>query len=149
MPDKPKILCVDDKIDNLRIRAMMLERFGWEAVIATDRDSALRACKDGGVDLAVLDYHLANGETGEDLARDLRKINPKLPIILLTGDVNVPASAAENVNAVMIKGMGGPRALLDLIEKLLPDATSLGRPPMRVGNAEKPKLQAGPRKRVK
>ena len=148
MSDKPKILFIDDKIDNLRIRAMMLERFGWEAVTATDHDSALRACKDGSADLAVLDYHLTNGETGEDLARDLRTINPKLPIIMLTGDVNVPASATENVNAVIIKGTGGPSALLDLIEKLLPDAALRGRPPMRAGNAEKPKLQAGPRKRV-
>lgn len=149
MSGKPKILCVDDKIDNLQIRAMMLERSGYEAVIATDHDSALQVCKDGSVDLAVLDYHLANGETGENLARELRAINHELPIILLTGDISVPPSAAENVNAVMIKGMGGPRALLNLIEKLLPDATLPGRPPMRAGSAEKPKLQAVPRRRVK
>jgi CheY-like chemotaxis protein len=148
MSGKPKILCVDDKIENLRIRAMMLEKFGWEAIIATDHDSALRACKDG-VDLAVLDYHLANGETGGAVARDLRASNPKLPIIMLTGDINVPASAAANVDVVVIKGMSGPRGLLDQIEKFLPDAALPGRPPMRVGNVEKPRLQAGRRKRVK
>jgi len=137
MSGKPKILCVDDKVDNLRIRAMLLEQFGCETIIASDHTSALRAFTEGRIDLVVLDYHLARGQTGEELAHDLRVMCPKLPIIMLTGDVQLPPSAAQNVDAVLIKGMSSPRALLDLIDKLLPDAGLGAQPPIRVRKLEK------------
>lgn len=43
MPGKPKVLFVDDKVDNLRIRAMLLAQFGCDTVLASDHNSALRA----------------------------------------------------------------------------------------------------------
>jgi CheY-like chemotaxis protein len=149
MSGKPKILCVDDKVDNLRIRAMLLEQFGCETIIAPDHTSALRAFTESSIDLVLLDYHLARGETGEELARDLRVMCPKLPIIMLTGDVQLPLSAAQNVDAVLIKGMSSPQALLDLIDKLLPGAGLTARPPMCVRKLEKVEKQWDGRKRGK
>jgi CheY-like chemotaxis protein len=141
MSRKPKILCVDDKIENVRIRAMLLEQFGCEAVIASDHNSALRACTENSIDLALLDYHLARGENGEDLARDLRVMYPKLPLIMLTGDPELPGSAAETVDAVLVKGQCNPRVLLDIIEQLLLNATLAARPPMSVSRLENPKQE--------
>lgn len=101
---------------------MMLEQFGCIAVTATDHRSALQLTTETTVDLAVLDYHLARGETGEEIARDLRVMFPRLPLIMLTGDCKLPQSAVESVDAVFIKGISDPRALLDLIRVLLPEA---------------------------
>jgi CheY-like chemotaxis protein len=122
LSSKPTILCVDDQAGNLRIRAMMLELFGFIALTATDHRSALQAASQTTVDLVVIDYHLAQGETGEEIARDLRVMFPKIPLIMLTGDYKLPQRAVESVDAVLIKGMSDPRALVDLIQKLLSSA---------------------------
>ncbi len=124
MPKKPRILCVDDQVENLRVRAMLLEQFGCEVVEVRDHQSTLRHVTEDsrGIDLIVIDYHLAHGETGEEIARDVRVMRPKLPLIMLTGDSKLPDSAAQCVDAVLIKGASNPRALLELIEELVPGA---------------------------
>jgi CheY-like chemotaxis protein len=119
---RPRILCVDDQLENLRVRAMLLEQFGCEVVQVQDHQSALREITEGSIDLIVIDYHLAHGQTGEEIARDVRVMRPQLPLVMLTGDSKVPGSAAECVDAVLIKGASNPRALLELIEKLVPGA---------------------------
>ena len=122
MSKKPTILCIDDRPLNLRVRTMLLEQFGCDTIAVHDHHSALRVVSEQEVDLLVIDYHLANGETGEDIARDVRVMRPQIPLIMLTGDVRLPESACQCVDAVLIKGVSNPTALLDLIEKLLPDA---------------------------
>jgi CheY-like chemotaxis protein len=123
MSKKPKILCVDDLPENLRIRAILLELFGCEVVKACDHPSALRAFEDGGIDLLLIDYHLANGATGEEIARDIRVLDPNVPLVMLTGDAKLPGSATSCVDAVLIKGASNPADLLATIQKLLPHAT--------------------------
>ena len=130
MSKKPTILCVDDQAGNLQIRALLLQQFGCATLTASDHRSALHAATEGTVDLAVIDYHLADGETGEDIARDLRVMHPRLPLIMLTGDSKLPQSTCELVDEVLIKGAGNPRALIDLIQKLLPDAELVPRKEM-------------------
>ncbi len=130
MARKPKILCVDDQAENLRIRAMLLEQFGCEVVQVQDHRGALRALTENGVDLMVIDYHLAAGETGEDIARDVRAMRPDLPLVMLTGDAKLPESASDCVDAVVIKGVSNPGSLMDLIEKLVPGTKLRPRRPM-------------------
>jgi CheY-like chemotaxis protein len=74
------------------------------------------------VDLLLIDYHLANGETGEEIAREVRVVHPEIPLVMLTGDAKLPECAKECVDAVLIKGASNPRDLLDTIQQLLPDA---------------------------
>jgi CheY-like chemotaxis protein len=102
------------------VRTALLEQFGCNTIAVADHQSALQVVSEREVDLLVIDYHLADGETGEDIARDVRVIRPEIPLIMLTGDARLPQSACECVDAVLIKGTSGPRALLELIEQLLP-----------------------------
>ena len=122
MSVKPKILCVDDMTENMKVRAMLLELFGCEVLTAQDHRSALSACEDGGIDLLLIDYHLGDGATGEDIARDVRVLKPEIPMVMLTGDSNLPKSAIECVDAVIIKGASSPADLLDALQRLLPKA---------------------------
>jgi CheY-like chemotaxis protein len=122
MAGKPTILCVDDQAANLQVRATMLEQFGCTALTASGHQSALLLASEEHVDLVVVDYHLANGETGEEVARDLRVLFPALPLIMLTGDSKLPPSACEVVDAVIVKGSSSPGDLMDEIERLLPKA---------------------------
>lgn len=134
MSSKPTILCVDDQAANLQIRAMLLEQFGCVALTALNHRSALQVASEYHVDLAVVDYHLANGETGEEVARDLRVMFPRLPMIMLTGDSNLPSSAVQAVDAVIVKGCSNPGNLFEEIQELLPDAELRPRRPLLVKN---------------
>ncbi len=129
MKTKPTILCVDDQPENLKIRAMFLELFGCNAITAPDHHSALRALEDEPVDLLVIDYHLADGATGEEIARDVRVLRPDVPLVMLTGDSKLPDTARECVDAVVIKGSSNPDDLLKVIQKLLPKAALRPRRP--------------------
>ena len=132
MPKKPLVLCVDDQAPNLQVRTLMLQQFGCATLTATDHSSTLRVVSESNVDVVVIDYHLAHGENGEEIANDLRIMRPRLPLIMLTGDNQLPESAIASVNAVLIKGSSDPRALMDLIEQLVPDAELRTRKPMLV-----------------
>ena len=118
---KPRILCLDDRIDNLKVRQFLLEQFGCEVVTVTDSASCLRTVAQETFDLVLLDYHLAEPITGEDVARDINAFLPDLPLVMLTGDSKLPDSATECVDAVLVKGASGPGELLDTIQRLLPE----------------------------
>ncbi len=132
MSRKPTVLCIDDLPDNLRIRTALLEQFGCATIAVADHDAALQVVTEKQVDLLIIDYHLANGRTGEEIARDVRVMRPDIPLIMLTGDANLPKSARECVDEVLIKGTSSPGALLDLVQKLIPDAALRPRRPMLI-----------------
>lgn len=117
---KPRILCLDDKPENLRIRKTLLEQFGCEVVTVTDSSTCLHRVAQESFDLVLLDYHLAEQVTGEDVARDIGVLLPRMPLVMLTGDPEIPKSAWECVDEVVIKGSGGPTQLLDTLQRLLP-----------------------------
>ena len=73
---KPKILCVDDRADNLRIRAMLLEQFGCETITAADHRTAMHAMEENKIDR----------ETMGRLAKALAFIgNPDDPVVVALG----------------------------------------------------------------
>ncbi len=117
---KPRILCLDDQPQNLSVRKMLLEQFGCEVVTVTDSSTCLHLLVQEPFDLVVLDYHLAEPVTGEDVAGDIATLRPGMPRVMLTGDPKIPESARASVDEVLIKGLSGPAELLDAIERLLP-----------------------------
>jgi CheY-like chemotaxis protein len=117
---KPRILCLDDKPENLRIRKTLLEQFGCDVVTVTDSRACLHRVAQESFDLVLLDYHLNEQVTGEDVARDINVLFPLMPLVMLTGDPGIPKSAWECVDEVVIKGVSGPGQLLDTIQRLLP-----------------------------
>ncbi|HKD83309.1 MAG TPA: response regulator [Terriglobales bacterium] len=127
MARKPTILCVDDRADSLLIRKLMLQQFGCEVVTVTDAPACLDALDQHPIDLILIDYHLSGKVNGEELSRTIRESWPKVALIMLTGDPNVPVSARESVDALLIKGASSPNDMLDLIENLVPDAELLPR----------------------
>jgi CheY-like chemotaxis protein len=138
MARKPAILCVDDQVANLSIRMRMLEMFGCETIAAYDHQSALHIVTERPVDLVLIDYHLGNGETGDAIAHDVRVLRPEIPLIMLTGDSHLPDHLAALVDAVLIKGVTNPGALLDLIQELLPKAELRPHRPTPFSKLEKP-----------
>src|SRR5579884_448812 len=111
---KPRVLCLDDQPEGLRVRKIFLEQFGCEVIVVTNAYECLHAATEEKFDIVLLDYHLGPSDTvtGEDVARDLRVCLPRTPLIMLTGDARLPASARESVDAVIIKGTSNPADLL-------------------------------------
>lgn len=117
----PRILCLDDQRENLRLRKIFLEQFGCEVLTVEDAQECLQIAAHEPLDLAILDYHLATEVTGEDVAHDLRAMRPELLLMMLSGDPKIPQSARECVDAVFIKGIDSPAELLSTIQSLLPE----------------------------
>ena len=83
MPKKPSVVVVEDEeairrgiVDALRIS-------GYEPVEAADGVAGLRAARNAGVDLVLLDLLLPKKD-GMDVLGELRQTHPALPVIILT-----------------------------------------------------------------
>lgn len=64
--------------------ATLLQGWGWEVHIAAQPRQALET--PWRPDLCVLDYHLDHGATGLDALRELRRVHPGVPALVLTAD---------------------------------------------------------------
>jgi two-component system cell cycle sensor histidine kinase/response regulator CckA len=85
MPDKVRILVVDDEESVRRFVERVLRDAGYETVPASDGPEAIEvAAKLGPFDLVVTDLMMPQ-MTGDELARRLRLNEPKLKILYLTG----------------------------------------------------------------
>lgn len=82
-----KILIVDDEPSIRLTLAEFLRREGFEPLIASDaaQGSALFG---EGVEAAVVDINLP-GRSGIELLRELRERDPRVPVIVITGEPNV------------------------------------------------------------
>jgi CheY-like chemotaxis protein len=80
-------LVVDDAPGvRLTVKAY-LEPEGYDVLTASDAESALRQCKDGRVDLIILDIMLPGSVQGSDVLSRLRKksVTASIPVIAISG----------------------------------------------------------------
>jgi len=113
------ILVVDDDPEIRDLLARFLEKHGMAARTAADGEKALRAVRDGGVDLVVLNLMLP-GEGGFEICRRLRQVSA-VPVIMLT-------ALAEDTDRIVGLELGAddyvtkpfnPRELLARIHTML------------------------------
>ncbi len=90
------ILAVDDDGLVLTNTIAMLEDLGHRAISAESGAQALEILASETVDLVITD-HVMPQMTGLQLAAEVRKAYPELPIILATGYAEAPAGAGEGV----------------------------------------------------
>ena len=82
-----KVLVVDDEPSIRLTVAEFLRRAGYDTVAAADFESA--AALTDGVDVAVVDVNLPDG-SGIELLRRLNEREPYVPVIMVTGDPQLP-----------------------------------------------------------
>jgi len=114
---KPFILCVDDEELGLQIRRAVLERAGYSVRTALNGPEGLDAFSSEPIDLVILDYSMP-GMHGGDVALEMRRLRPTVPIILLSAYVNLPTEVTRIVDCSMLKG-DGPELLLSKIQEFL------------------------------
>jgi CheY-like chemotaxis protein len=111
------VLCVDDELVGLRIRQILLERAGYQVLIAADGASGLKLFAAHPVDAVVLDYAMP-GMHGGLVAQKMRQTKPQVPILLLSAYIDLPNEVTSLADIYMTKGEGAP-ALLDKLDNLL------------------------------
>jgi two-component system, cell cycle sensor histidine kinase and response regulator CckA len=99
----PTILCVDDNRKTLRMLSSLFHVCGFSVLTAEDPADALTLVKAMQFDLAVLDYDMP-GLTGTAFAQELRRIKPKVPILLHSGSLSLPEAELDAVDACSAKG---------------------------------------------
>jgi CheY-like chemotaxis protein len=79
-----RILIVDDEPEIVRLLARRLTRRGYQVSQANGGDEALARLQEAAFDLAILDFMMP-GTDGLQLARECRKRQPALQVLILTG----------------------------------------------------------------
>jgi CheY-like chemotaxis protein len=111
------VLCVDDERIGLRVRKIMLEGHGFKVLTATSGEQGLAVLDTHQVDLLILDYYMP-GMNGGEVAAEVRRRKPEIPIIFLSAYFSLPPAALELANAFITKG-DPPDVLIDKIEQLI------------------------------
>lgn len=95
-----RVLVLDDQADNLLLRATVLRKNGYIAETASTIEEAERLLDR--IDIAVLDYHLGAGRFGTDVAAQLRRRRPQVPIIILSATLERRFGGVEDMH--LLKG---------------------------------------------
>lgn len=122
---KPLILCIDDEELGLRIRGIVLERSGYRVLTALDGATGLSMFAREPVEAVILDYFMP-GMNGGEVAVELRRLRPEVPILLLSAYINLPAEVVAMVDCTILKGDGPEVLLAKVREALRPDSTIAG-----------------------
>jgi CheY-like chemotaxis protein len=109
-----RVLCVDDAVPALALRAHILKTNGYEVTASASALQAAQTFESGKFDLAVLDYEMP-GMNGAQLAAQLKAASPDLKIILYTGAVSVAEPELRFIDLMIHKSEGVP-VLLAAIE---------------------------------
>ena len=107
------ILCIDDEPDASQLRRLLLESEGYEVVDARTGEEGLRLFRSHKIDLVIVDYWMT-GMNGLVVAREMKKLNPAVPVIVLSGLAELPGEAIGIADRWIIKG----RATQDLLDAI-------------------------------
>ncbi len=116
-PIRNVVLCVDDDESIRCLLESVLERFGYSALVACNGHEALQLTEQHRIDAAILDYSMPDMNGGE-VALEMKRLCPDVPIILISGLMDIPSGALLHVDAFVAKGKG-LRRLLPVLARLL------------------------------
>jgi CheY-like chemotaxis protein len=108
------VLCVDDEPTGLMVRRAILSIAGYDVLTAADGDEALAILCTSHVDLVITDHFLPD-RTGAQVAAEMKRLKPEVPIVLLTGALE-PPPGSENADLVLLKGLDPPEFLAVIAE---------------------------------
>jgi signal transduction histidine kinase/ActR/RegA family two-component response regulator len=100
--ERVRILLVDDDDDVRQVAAALLEEIGYEVAAAESGEAALKLLKPGEFALLITDVAMP-GMTGVQLARQVRKLAPTLPIVFASGYADVQTFGEELADEILLK----------------------------------------------
>jgi CheY-like chemotaxis protein len=117
-PKTATILCIDDEQTALQLRQHVLESAGYRVIAAKSGAAGIQNFLSHPPDAVVLDYWMAD-MNGLQVARELRKLNPSIPIIILSAYGELLDESLGLADIWIRKGEEEPQFLLGRLEQLL------------------------------
>jgi CheY-like chemotaxis protein len=117
------VLCIDDEQTALQLRKTVLESAGYHVLIAKSGVVGIQAFKSEPVDAVILDYWMAD-MNGMQVAREIRKMNAKIPIIILSAYGELLDESLGIADIWIRKGEEDPQYLLARLDELLKSRVS-------------------------
>ncbi len=116
---RPRLLCVDDDPGIREFYQTLFGAHGYEVVLAGSGRQALKIfhARKRPIDAVITDYEMPE-MNGPELAAELKRTHPALPVIMVSGSRPVIEEAPHFVDAALAKG-APVRQILDEIEGLL------------------------------
>ncbi|HEY9097823.1 MAG TPA: sigma-54 dependent transcriptional regulator [Thiobacillus sp.] len=111
-----RILLVDDQKSLRRSLSLMLQGAGFETEEAESGEEALSHLGKQTVDLVITDLRM-DGMSGTDLLREIKSINPNLPVILITAYGSID-SAVDAMRLGAFDYLTKPFREKDILEKI-------------------------------
>jgi len=96
------VLCIDDNQDVLECEKVFLESFGYTVLTAPSGGKGLELASVHAIDVVIVDYFMPE-MNGHEVAIEMRRLRPQAPIIMLSGEVDVPEQALKWVDAFVAK----------------------------------------------
>lgn len=116
---KATILCIEDHWKGLIARKMLLEKNGYEVLEASGADEGLKLFLSRNVDAVLLDYQMP-GMNGDAIAQKMKRINSRVPIMLLSAYGPLPKNKLRSVDSFLTKSQP-ENVLLSRLQGLLDD----------------------------
>ena len=130
------VLCVDDEPSGLNLRQLILERKGYLVSTARTASEGLALFKGKDFDLVVTD-HLLGRDTGTAMAKEMKRLRPFVPIIVLSGATDTP-EGIEIADAFLSKAEGPERLLAKVHEFVTRSRTARASGSADLSKEEKP-----------
>jgi CheY-like chemotaxis protein len=118
------VLCVDDERDILDLHMLVLERAGYSVLGACDAPQALNLLSANAVDVVIAD-HLLPGCSGSDMVKEMKRLKPNVPIIMLSGMFEM--QEAEHAADVFLSKPNSSEDLIKVVGDLLAPGKSAKR----------------------
>ncbi|MBB5059498.1 CheY-like chemotaxis protein [Granulicella aggregans] len=109
-----RVLLLDDEPTTLFLRSLALRQQGYECVATSTVEEAMEVISE--IDIAVLDYHLGEGQFGTEVATRLRQIRPEVPIIILSATLEHRFGGVEDMH--LLKGYSSNEDLVNALRSL-------------------------------
>jgi CheY-like chemotaxis protein len=100
---KAIILCIDDDVAGLEARKELLEISDYEVLTAQSGEQGLGLFVSRQIDAVVVDYKMP-GMNGDRVARQMRRVKPDVPILMLSGYCELALPELSCVDAFLSKG---------------------------------------------
>jgi len=121
-PGSKTILCIDDDDGMLRYQKALFERRGYKVLTAASARQGLRIAAVCTIAAVVVDYHMPE-MNGHEVAIEIKRLNPQIPIVMVSSDDAIPEPALNVVDAFIAKNEAS-RRLLPVITRICGENSS-------------------------
>src|SRR5579859_7058409 len=107
------ILCIDDDHGVLNYQRALLERRGYTVLTAASARQGLQIAVSSGVAAVIVDYHMPE-MNGHEVAMEIKRLKPQLPIVMISSDDQIPEHVFEAIDAFIPKDEASNRLLPEI-----------------------------------